>query len=608
MKLTVAKCLFLFLGILCLPAVAAPLAFPGAEGFGKNVTGGRGGAVIEVTNLNDSGPGSLRAAVTASGPRTVVFRVSGTIYLNSTLTIKNGNLTIAGQTAPGDGITIARRGVYIDKAQNVIIRFIRVRLGDLYPRDNNLTTFESDAFECRYATGIIIDHCSFSWSIDETATAYNNRDFTMQWCISSEALNDSFHSKGSHGYGGIWGGKNATFHHNLIAHHRSRLPRFNGARYDDYAQWGDGEVDHRHNVIYNWADNSAYGAEPNKNGFKPKYNIVGNVYKPGPATRSSRVDRILEVYPDALSGTVASFNVEGNYVFGTLGTSRDNWQGVDNIPPAELPGARFDEPFPMPEVEYFPALEAYHQVLAHVGASFPKRDSVDERLINEVRTGTATYGNNGLIDSQDEVGGYPVLESLPAPLDTDKDGMPDDWENDHGLNPGDPSDRNGDLDGDGYTNLEEYLNGLVEDFFGYETVLSFNDWSDWAIWDPALPKGKEDDADGDAVDNFREFVFNGDPLSPDFDKVYPVFDTNTVLKLHYRRGTNLRYQIQSSTDLSNWTTEWTSGDDPGHPRMESFKWGFHTDQLTWQAGLQPGQEVLFWRIRVTEEPPAVVSR
>ncbi|MEX0329800.1 MAG: polysaccharide lyase family 1 protein [Puniceicoccaceae bacterium] len=605
MKHTRALCLFLLLLATTSLLQGAPLAFPGAEGFGKDVTGGRGGVVIEVTNLNDTGPGSLRAAIQASGPRTVVFRVSGTIYLNSTLTIRNGDLTIAGQTAPGDGITIARRGLKIDKARNVIIRFIRARLGDLYPRDNNLATFESDAFECRYATGIIIDHCSFSWSIDETATAYNNKDFTMQWCIVSEALNNSYHSKGSHGYGGIWGGKNATFHHNLIAHHRSRLPRFNGARYDDYAAWGDGEVDHRHNVIYNWADNSAYGAEPNKSGFKAKYNIVGNVYKPGPATRSSRVDRILEVYPDPQSGAVSSFNVEGNYVFGTLNTSRDNWIGVDNIPPGELPAAKSDEPFPMPDVEYFPALEAYQQVLTHAGASFPKRDSIDNRIIEEVRTGTATYGNNGLIDSQDEVGGYPVLESLPAPVDTDKDGMPDDWESDHGLNPDDPSDRNGDLDGNGYTNLEEYLNGLVEDFFSYGEVLTYDAWSDWGIWDPVLPKGREEDADGDAVDNFHEFTFTGDVLTPDFEKVFPVFDADTVLNLYYRRGTNLDYAIQSSPDLTSWTTEWTSGDDPSHPRIESFSWGFHTDQLTWQAGLEEGQSVLFWRIKVTESPPAL---
>ena len=246
----------------------------------------------------------------------------------------------------------------------------------------------------------------------------------------------------------------------------------------------------------------------------------------------------------------------------------------------------------------------HHQVLEPVGASFPRRDSVDERVINEVRTGTATYGNNGLIDSQDEVGGYPLLESLPAPLDTDHDGMPDDWENDHDLNPTDPADRNGDLDGDGYTNLEEYLNGLVEAFFAYENVVSFNDWSDWAIWDPVLPKGKEDDADGDTVDNFREFVFTGDPLNPDYEKVIPVFDANPVLKLHYRRGTNLHYAIQSSVDLYNWTTEWSSGDSPVHPRVEAYKWGFHTDQLTWQAGPDTGQLVLFWRIQVTENPPA----
>jgi hypothetical protein len=337
-----------------------------------------------------------------------------------------------------------------------------VRLGDLYPRGHNLGAFNSDAFTCMYSTGVIIDHCSFSWSTDETASVYNNKDLTLQWSVLSESLDNSFHSKGAHGYAGIWGGRNASFHHNLLAHHASRNPRFQGARYADYAEWGDGEVDHRHNVIYNWGSNSAYGGEPNPNLFRPKYNIVGNVYKAGPATPAARADRICEPYPDPASGQVSRFHVAGNYVFNNLATSRDNWRGMDNIPAVQNEQYRFAEPFPMPAVEAYPALEAYEQVLAHAGASFPKRDSVDERLMGEVRAGTAAFGNNGIIDSQDQVGGYPELQSLPAPADTDKDGMPDDWEQANNLNPADPADRNGDLDADGYTNLEEYLNGLVD--------------------------------------------------------------------------------------------------------------------------------------------------
>lgn len=432
-------------------------AFPGAEGFGKYTTGGRGGAVIEVTNLDDDGPGSLRAAIRASGPRTIVFRVSGTIHLRSTLTISNGDLTIAGQTAPGDGITLANYNLRVN-ANNIIIRFIRSRLGDAYLQ-------EDDAFTCIGRSNIIIDHCSFSWSVDEAASAYGNTNFTMQWCIISESLYHSVHSKGDHGYGGIWGGSRASFHHNLLAHHTSRNPRFNGARY--YAGW-DELTDHRNNVIYNWGFNSAYGGEPSEqDGNKARINMVKNYYKHGPATRpDARRYRI--VAPDDMSPYGYShWHIDSNVVEGYPEVFSDNWlYGVQGVTESQKNEMRSDVPFEYEMDTLHTAEEAYAAVLAHAGASIPHRDTIDRRIIAEVLNGTATFGstygaNTGIIDSQDDVGGWPTLYSARPPMDSDQDGMPDAWELSAGLNPYDPEDRNSDRNGDGYTNLEEYINSIA---------------------------------------------------------------------------------------------------------------------------------------------------
>ncbi len=447
----VASLCFAFVVCQAEPVQAQQLAFPGAEGFGRFTTGGRGGAVIEVTNLNDSGPGSLRAAVTASGPRTIVFKVAGTIHLLTDLRIRNGNLTIAGQTAPGGGIC-TKGGMVIVDADNVIIRYMRFRPGDI-------SDGEPDALWGRNRKDIIIDHCSMSWAVDEVGSFYDNTNFTMQWCILSESLFESQHNKGRHGYGGIWGGHGATFHHNILAHHSSRNPRFNGSR---YTKRPDLElVDHRNNVIYNWI-NSSMGGEAGS------HNMVANYYKFGPATNTGSIrHRIVSPgFTDA--DPLGKWYIADNFVTGNTTVTTNNWNGgVQGLTASQLEQARALEPFPFAPVHTQTAQEAFLSVLENAGATLPRRDIVDARIMEEVRTGTATFGGvhgagRGIIDSQETVGGWPELmleTDAPAPLDTDKDGMPDAWELQYGLNPNDPADRNGDNNGDGYTNLEEYLNG-----------------------------------------------------------------------------------------------------------------------------------------------------
>jgi len=430
-------------------AYAQTPAFPGAEGHGAYTTGGRGGAVIEVTNLENSGIGSLRQALNATGPRTIVFRVSGTIELLGNLTIKNGDVTIAGQTAPGEGICLKNYPLVID-ADNVIIRYIRCRLGD------EMGT-ESDAMSGRNQKNIIIDHCSMSWSVDEAASFYDNENFTLQWCIISESLYHSLHGKGNHGYGGIWGGMNASFHHNLLAHHTSRNPRFCGSRY--HGQPEREIVDFRNNVLYNWGGNSAYGGE------QGNHNMVNNYYKWGPATSSSKKNRI--VNPSDAPGTspMSQWFVEGNYVDGFPDITADNWAGGVQPDGTGLNSLRAAEPFPTGDIVTQTPEDAYRDVLLYAGAILPVRDEIDERIVNETSSRTAQYGasygaNKGIIDTPSDVGGWVKLSSLEPPADTDVDGMPDEWEDEKGLDKNDPSDRNlrNDL---GYTNLEVYLNSIV---------------------------------------------------------------------------------------------------------------------------------------------------
>jgi pectate lyase len=368
----------------------------------------------------------------------VVFRVSGTIDLESPLEIENSYITIAGQTAPGDGIAIKDYPLQIG-ADQVIIRYVRLRQGD---ESGDLT----DALSGRYNEHIIIDHVSASWGTDETLSLYHNSFTTIQYSIISEALGDGE----GHKFGGIWGDNYSTHHHNVIAHHESRNPRFAS---------GAGHVDFRNNVIDNWGYNSVYGGEnhqPDEPAFDTTtVNMVANYYKPGPATERSVRDRIVE--PSARgAGDEGSWYVGDNFMVGGPEVTANNWLGGDGDD-----YVRLDEPWPAMAIDQRTAEEAYHAVLEHAGATLPARDPVDARIIEEVRNGTATYGNNGIIDSQADVGGWPELESTKAPTDSDHDGMPDQWEEANGLNPNDASDRNKMAD-DGCTMLEKYLNSLVD--------------------------------------------------------------------------------------------------------------------------------------------------
>lgn len=461
-----------------------PRAFPGAEGGGAFVTGGRGGQVIHVTNLNDSGGGSLRAALNTKGPRTIVFDVAGIIELKSTLKIESGygDVTIAGQTAPGKGICLKNYTFRIN-ASNVIIRFIHCRMGDECKTEDdamNLYTSGNDIQD------IIIDHCSLSWSTDECGSFYGMTNFTLQWCILSEGLRNSIHGKGKHGYGGIWGGANATYHHNILAHHDSRNPRFD----HDYVSTLKGPVDFVNNVIYNWGDNSSYGGESaNETNTYKQYNIVGNYYKPGPATASSKHRFIDPWTKDCSNCTKATgcstivpghFYMTGNVMAGNdeadAGKTSDNWTGTtaDSDVIGKIKSA---SPFywsgKAAVMTIHTADDAFLKTLDHAGASLD-RDDVDVRIARETRNGTYTHkgsngSTNGFIDSQSDAGGWPsysaTSQQLERVADSDKDGIPDYYEELFGLDKDRASDADAkSLDTKGrYTNLEMYLHYLVRD-------------------------------------------------------------------------------------------------------------------------------------------------
>ncbi len=509
------KTLFtLVASVMTLCAMAQAPAFPGAEGHGRYTPGGRSTTngstkVYHVTNLEDNAntKGSLRWALKQSGPRTIVFDVSGVIELKSELTI-NANTTIAGQTAPYPGITL-RYYTVRPNGNNIIMRFIRVRRGQ--EKDVN---DGADATWCRNKSNMILDHCSFSWSIDELASFYDNNNFTMQWCTLGEALANPGHSKGEHSFGGIWGGKHASFHHNFLAHMQNRSPRFCGARYAwtgyksvlaDYGYENPIQaenVDFRNCVMYNWGKgNGCYGGTGGG-----QTNIVNNYYKAGPATSNkTRVTQISVATSSNASGSpymgyCSRYYISGNYVTAASKPENYDWNGVicDNgvsyidgemyCPDAnhlygdkvtykqngsgvDCVKIKMDEPTLTGEVTTHTAQNAYAKVLDYCGASL-YRDNVDARYIQETREGKTTYkgaisNRPGIIDVVADQGTYELeSQSRPASFDTDGDGMPDAWETANGLNPNDASDANLytlDTEKKWYTNLEVYLSYLVED-------------------------------------------------------------------------------------------------------------------------------------------------
>lgn len=454
-------------------------AFPGAEGYGRYVSGGRGGRVYHVTNLNDSGEGSFRWACEQKGARTIVFDVCGTIHLKSQLKLTNGDVTIAGQTAPGDGICVADWDFCI-AAPNVIIRYMRFRPGDI-------SGGEPDGLSGMDGKRIIIDHCSVSWSVDECLSVYGNEHMTVQWCIISQSLRHSTHAKQAHGYGGNWGGKGASYHHNLLAHHDSRTPRL-GNR-PTYVQQDTTDI--RNNVMYNWSGNGCYGGEG------MKVNFVNNYYKPGPATdaratgsRQPLSYRIcgLGVSTKAGDGSYliwGKYFVDGNDNPDYPSLLNKNWEmGIYPQISSENPGytaatkdsIRLSDPLPYMYVSTHTAADAYEKVLAYAGCS-RSRDKLDSLIVADTRQRKATYTGRGegdlpgIIDTPYDLkpahadadwSPWPELKQTRHYKDADGDGMDDDWEISQQLNPQDASDGLL-LDDNGYTMLEVYLNSLVAD-------------------------------------------------------------------------------------------------------------------------------------------------
>ncbi len=415
-------------------AQAQQLAFPGAEGYGRFALGGRGGKVLFVTNLNDKGPDSFRAAIEVQGPRIVVFKVSGTIKLESSLRIKHPRITIAGQTAPGDGICL-RKYPLIISADDAVVRFIRVRLGD--EADNKV-----DGIDVSDAQNVIVDHCSVSWTLDEAVNTYHGaKNVTIQWCLISESLHNSRLQQG-HGFAASLGGVNTSYHHNLLANNAGRNPSIAGEKSNPTIN-----LDFRNNVVFNWQYRTLDG--------RPRsINVVNNYYKAGPASDENLKIVKIQSLED---GSFGKWYVQGNVLEDrSRSRRRNNLIRVDSLN-TPLESAMIDEPVDFAPVSTETAAEAFTNVLLYAGAIRPKRDSHDERIIREVRTGKTTFGN-GIISSQTEVGGWPKLLSTKPQQDIDNDGMPDEWE--RRFSPkGDLSLKSYlDLDGDGYTNVEEYLN------------------------------------------------------------------------------------------------------------------------------------------------------
>ncbi len=492
-------------------ATTPTLAFPTAEGFGKYASGGRGGKVVEVTNLNNDGEGSLRWALTDAGREnaTIVFRVSGIIEIGPNPTRKGENairaklknVTIAGQTAPGDGILLKGGKLNLGGSENVIIRNIRGRLGvKELPREAGETDeaykkrcfIDGGAIGIENATNIIIDHCCFGWSGEENVTMYDNHFTTVQWCIVHEGLRNAGHKKGERGYGCQWGGSPATFHHNLLIHNDSRSARINGAT--NPSQDRNVFLEYVNNVNYNWGrQNSCYGGE-NEAGPLSSHecNFVGNYYKPGPATPKENL-QFTEMSQARKGKTLSSpslWYLADNIMEGDKEGTRDNWKAISNrtgFSQAEMQQSAWLYPSKKYTRESFAQIDnydryrtpaesakkAYKHVLEKVGTIH--RDVVEQRLVNEAKTGKTTYqghefmGKNGqmqapkpgIIDAPADAEGWPTYAPATPVVDNDHDGMDDAWERKHGLNPNDPEDRNKVISKAGYTALEVYLNSLM---------------------------------------------------------------------------------------------------------------------------------------------------
>lgn len=441
---------------------AQVVAFPGAEGFGKYATGGRGGRVVTVSNLNDDGPGSLRQAFKEypGEPITIVFSVAGIIELKSPLKISRSNITVAGQTAPGDGICLKGNSFIINCAGdktgvrgNIIIRYLRSRPGAKIA--NGVYGFNMENSQ-----NIIIDHCSFTWANEECAAMYDTKNVTVQWSIISEGLYNANHHKGLRAYGGVWGGQNASYHHNLISNQNSRTVRFNGARAHDTLA----VVDYSNNVIFNWKSaNACYGGEVDIPGGKSTINMVNNYYIPGPAT-SKELKFVKANYNPAKAKGFGQWYLSGNVMDGDKKLTANNSVGIDlsEFPEEYRKQAVVATPFAISEaVPLQSAPEAYQLVLKKVGAALPKYDAVDLRLIAEAKRRKAVSGEKGIINDASEAGGWPVYQYKKAPVDTDKDGMPDEWELKNGLNPELANNNEYKLSKE-YTNIEIYMNGLAK--------------------------------------------------------------------------------------------------------------------------------------------------
>lgn len=476
-------------------------AFPGAEGGGMFTFGGRGGRVLTVTNLNDSGPGSFRWACEQGGARIVVFNVSGIIHLKSPISVQAPYITIAGQTAPGEGVSIADETFNIN-THDVIVRHMRFRRGktSVWSRD--------DAFGGNPVGNIMIDHCSCEWGLDENISFYRHMfdlgdgkgriktptvNVTIQNTISAKALDNWNHS-----FGSTIGGENTTFIRNLWASNTGRNPSIG---------WG-GVFNFINNVVFNWEHRTADGGD-----YATMGNFINNYYKPGPITPRNKPIAFRIVAPESRSIRMLPYRqfgriyAAGNIMEGYPEVTCDNWNGgIQLIDKDGTPGNAEEtelmhatEPFEMAPLQIMGSEQAFHWVLENAGATLPCRDILDQRVIEEVRTGVPYYVKDyekrvkdnpwgdmwgldpvsqnaeglfkyrrlpndsyklGIITDPRQMGGYPDYKSWQPYVDTDRDGMPDEWERQYGLNPNDPSDANGDLNGDGYTNIEKYINGI----------------------------------------------------------------------------------------------------------------------------------------------------